>query len=225
MKHRIAFYDLDKTITRAPTWTRFLVTAAWHGPRWRLAVLPVAALAALGFPLRLVDRARLKRLTHRLVIGPAVAPPHMAALASRFAARTLSHNLRRGALARIDADRAAGYRLVLATASFDFYVGAIAEALRFDDVVATAGRRSDDGDHAPGCDGDNCYGLAKLATVEAWMQRAGIARDAATVRFYSDHVSDAPTLGWADEAFAVNAHAPLRALARRRGWTLLDWRR
>jgi phosphoserine phosphatase len=43
------------------------------------------------------------------------------------------------------------------------------------------------------------------------------------VRFYSDHVSDAPTFAWADEPVAVNAHGPLRALARARGWRIEDW--
>ncbi len=60
--------------------------------------------------------------------------------------------------------------------------------------------------------------------IEAWMQSAGIARGDAHVRAYSDHVSDAPLLEWADEPFAVNAHGPLRGLAAERGWPLLDWR-
>ena len=60
--------------------------------------------------------------------------------------------------------------------------------------------------------------------VEHWLEGAGIARRDATVRAYSDHVSDAPLLEWADQAFAVNAHAPLVALARARGWTVFDWR-
>ncbi|MGL1278516.1 HAD family hydrolase, partial [Vibrio parahaemolyticus] len=72
--------------------------------------------------------------------------------------------------------------------------------------------------------GENCYGAAKLAMIEAWLAREGIAREKATVRFYSDHVSDAPALAWADEAFAVNPHPPLRAMAQARGWTVLDWR-
>jgi phosphoserine phosphatase len=60
--------------------------------------------------------------------------------------------------------------------------------------------------------------------IEAWMAREGIARTDAHVRFYSDHVSDAPTLDWADEAFAVNPHAPLFALATEKGWDVLRWR-
>ena len=55
----------------------------------------------------------------------------------------------------------------------------------------------------------NCYGTAKLELVEAWMTRQGLKREDCHIRFYSDHVSDAPCLNWADEAFATNAHAPL----------------
>ncbi|RYF19068.1 MAG: HAD-IB family hydrolase, partial [Oxalobacteraceae bacterium] len=50
-------------------------------------------------------------------------------------------------------------------------------------------------------------------------------RDGAHVRFYSDHVSDAPTFEWADEPLAVNAHGPLRLLAKAKGWPMPDWER
>src|SRR3546814_15594030 len=73
--------------------------------------------------------------------------------------------------------------------------------------------------------GDNVYGPAKLAAIEAWLAREGIDREDCHIRFYSDHVSDAPVLGWADEPFAVNAHGPLRTLARKRGWPIVDWER
>ena len=53
--------------------------------------------------------------------------------------------------------------------------------------------------------------------IEAWLQREGLERDAVHIRFYSDHVSDAPVHHWSDEAFATNAHARLIRLAERRG--------
>jgi phosphoserine phosphatase len=52
----------------------------------------------------------------------------------------------------------------------------------------------------------------------------GVERAQCHVRCYSDHISDVPLLAIADEAFAVNAHPPLRMEAARRGWPLLDWR-
>jgi phosphoserine phosphatase len=73
-------------------------------------------------------------------------------------------------------------------------------------------------------DGSNCYGLGKLDMIEAWLQREGLERDAIHIRFYSDHVSDAPVHRWSDEAFAANPHDRLKRLAHTEGWEVLEWR-
>ena len=112
---------------------------------------------------------------------------------------------------------------MLATASYRFYVEPIAARLGFDDVIATGSVTGlDDIVHAR-IDGENNYGPAKLRLIQAWCAARHIDRDAVHVRFYSDHVSDAPVLEWADEPFAVNASRKLRDLAKARGWPLLDW--
>jgi phosphoserine phosphatase len=129
-----------------------------------------------------------------------------------------------GARERIAADRAAGYRLAMATASHGYYAAAIARRLGFDAVIATNAKRDVRGHILSGLEGENCYGPVKLRMIENWMASQGLARGDLHVRAYSDHVSDAPLLEWADEAFAVNAHGPLAALAKQRNWPLLDWR-
>lgn len=223
MRH-LAIYDMDKTITATPTWTRFLVHAARSRAPWRLALLPLVGIAGLGYLLKLIDRAGLKQLSQRLLLGRALAPADLETVAETFATAEIASGVLHGARERIEADRAADYRLVMATASHGYYAAAIARHLGFDDVVATQARRDGQGRILSLIEGDNCYGPVKLRMVESWMQRAGIARDDIHVRAYSDHVSDAPLLEWADEGFAVNAHGPLRALAAARGWPLLDWR-
>lgn len=222
--HRIAIYDMDKTITRDPTWPRFLRFAVPRVAPWRALLWPAAGLATLAYGARLLDRAGLKEATQRLMLGDALAAGRAGALAEGFADAMLAGGVLDGARARIADDRASGYRLVIATASYAFYAGAIAARLGFDDVIATGSQRAADGAIRARIAGKNCYGPAKLRMIEAWLAAQGIARADAYIRFYSDHVSDAPVLGWADEAFAVNAHAPLRRLAAERGWTLLDWR-
>lgn len=223
--HRLAIYDMDRTLTHAPTWTPFLLHAARAQAPWRLALAPVAALAALGYLARLIDRGRLKGVMQRLMLGGRMTQEAADAAAASFADAVVATGVFAGARAQIAADRAAGYRLVMATASYRFYASAIAERLGFDAVIATESARDADGRIAPRIEGANCYGPVKLRMIEAWLARQGIARDAAHVRFYSDHVSDAPVLEWADEPVAVNAHGPLRALARRRGWPMFDWER
>jgi len=222
--HHLAVYDMDKTITAAPTWTRFLVAAARRRAPWRLGLLPLAGVAGLGYFLKLTNRAGLKQLTQRLMLGRALAPDEMRDVAEAFAEHEVAHGVLHGARERIAHDRAQGYRLVLATASHGYYAAAIARRLGIEDVIATDAQRDGQGRILSLIEGDNCYGAVKLRRIERWMQSQGIARADAHVRAYSDHVSDAPMLEWADEAFAVNAHGPLRALAAEKGWPLLDWR-
>ncbi len=225
MDHRdLAIYDMDKTITRVATWTPFLRHAARERGRTALWLLPVAGAAAAGYMLKLYGRDRLKEMTQRLVLGRAVAGERLADTARRFAQATVATGLLAQARARIEADRAEGRMLVLATASYRFYAQEIADLLGFDAVIATESARCDSGNVLARIDGENCYGAAKLRAIEAWAATRGIARGDVRVRFYSDHVSDAPVFDWADEPFPVNAHAPLRALARVRGWPVLDWR-
>ncbi len=140
-----------------------------------------------------------------------------------LADETVAHNILPKALAQINADRAAGYQQVLATASLRFYSAEIAARLGIQNVVATENIRREDGSIAPWIEGENCYGAAKLSKVKQWMAAQGIARDQAHIRFYTDHVSDAPCLEFADEPFATNAHGPLQKLATERGWPMLDW--
>lgn len=220
---RLAIYDMDKTITRAPTWTPFLIQSARAAAPWRLLLLPAVAMAGLGYAARLIDRAGLKQTTQRLLLGGSLAPEVVEKAANAFADRLMATGVLAGARERIAADRAAGYRLVMATASYRFYVDAIAERLGFADVIATESTIDDGGRLRARISGENVYGPGKLRAIDAWLAREAIARDEAHIRFYSDHVSDAPVLEWADEPFAVNAHGPLRALARHRGWPIVDW--
>jgi HAD superfamily hydrolase (TIGR01490 family) len=224
MHHLLAIYDMDRTITRLPTWTPFLAFAMRGRARWRLALWPAVVLMALAYAAKLIDRARLKQSMQRLLLGGSLAQEHVATITAAFADHVVATGVLDGARERIAADRAAGYRLVMATASYAFYARAIAERLGFDDVIATESERDPAGALLPKISGENVYGPAKLRAVTAWMDRSGIDRGDATIRFYSDHVSDAPVLQWADEAFAVNAHGPLRQLAKRRNWPVLDWR-
>lgn len=221
---RLAIYDMDKTITRLPTFTPFVLHAARKRHPWRLIFLPLVGAALLLYTVRLIDRARLKVWIQTMLIGRSIHPRDLAPIVDSFAKKTMARNVMTDASARLAADRAEGYRLVMATASYRLYAEAIARLAGFDDTVATNTLAGLDTRVLARIDGENCYGPAKLRMIEAWMHDQGIKRSGAHIRMYSDHVSDSPALAWADEAFAVNAHGPLRKLARARGWTVLDWR-
>lgn len=222
---RLALYDMDRTITRRGTYSGFLIYVARRRQPWRLLTLPLVALAGGAYLCKLLDRNALKALNLRLLVGKKFRRAEIAPLAERYADHVVKHGLYNAALEQIAADRAAGYRVVLATASFRLYVDAIAKRLGIDDVLATELEDLDEGDHIVAkLRGDNCYGDAKFARITDWLAAQGIAREHSHIRAYSDHVSDHPMLGFADEGVATTPSRKLRSLAPLRGWQVVDWR-
>ena len=219
----LAVYDMDRTVTRRATYTPFLLYCALRRAPWRLIFLPLVAWTMIAYLLKLIDRAELKQVNHHLLLGRTIHPRDLRPLIDGFADWQIGSNIRPGALRAIARDKSDGRRLVLATASYRLYSEAIAERLGFDDVIATGSIIGlDDRVHAM-IDGENCYGPAKLRMVSAWVERSGLVGKRGHVRFYSDHVSDAPVFEWSDEPVAVNPHGKLERLAKSRGWAVEDW--
>jgi HAD superfamily hydrolase (TIGR01490 family) len=219
----LAIYDMDRTVTRRATYTPFLMHCALRRAPWRLLFLPLVLLSMLAYVARLIDRARLKEINHRLLLGGRIHPRDLKPLVDSFADRQVAGNIRPGALKAIARDKAQARRLVLATASYRLYADAIAARLGFDDVIGTGSIIGlDERVHAK-IAGENSYGPAKLRMIAEWVEKSGLKGQHGHVRFYSDHVSDRPAFEWADEAVAVNPHGKLRRLAEQRGWAVEDW--
>jgi phosphatidylglycerophosphatase C len=216
----LAIYDMDRTITRAGTFTPWLVFWALRRAPWRLLLLPGAAVAGLAYALKLIPRKRVKEINQALLMGSGVTRADLDPVADAFARRVTGGGSYADARAQIVADRAEGRRVVLATASNRYYVAHIARHLGIADVVATESVWHGDS-LTNRIDGENCYAAAKLTMIERWLATSGTTRG--HVRFYSDHISDLPVFDWADDRVAANPSPKLRALALQRGWRIADW--
>ena len=219
----LAIYDMDRTVTRRATYTPFLLHCALRRAPWRLLFLPAVVLSMLAYVLKLIDRARLKEVNHRLLLGHWIHPGDLKPLVDSFAERQVTTNIRPGAREAIARDKAEGRRVVMATASYRLYASAIAERLGFDDVIGTGSVIGLDERVRAKIDGENCYGEAKMRMIADWVEKSGLTGAHGHVRFYSDHASDAPAFEWSDEPVAVNPHARLRRLALERDWRVEDW--
>ena len=219
----LAIYDMDRTVTKRPTYTPFLLHCAMRRAPWRLLFLPLVALSMVAYVVGLIDRARLKEINHHLLLGAHIHPRDLDPLVQSFADSQVRSNIRPGARKAITRDKGERRRVVLATASYRLYADAIAERLGFDDVIGTGSVIGlDDRVHAK-IAGENCYGPAKMRMIADWVEGSGLKGAHGHVRFYSDHVSDQPAFEWADEPVAVNPHGKLRLLAEQRGWAVEDW--
>jgi HAD superfamily phosphoserine phosphatase-like hydrolase len=186
--------------------------------------LPAVVISMLAYLAKIIDRSTLKEVNHRLLLGSSIRQADLKPLVDGFADWQVRANVRPGARAAIRRDRAEGRRLVMATASYTLYSRAIAERLGFDECIGTGLMLGLDDTLLCRIDGKNCYGPAKLEMIAAWVERSGLIGKHGHVRFYSDHVSDAPVFEWSDEPVAVNPHGKLERLAHQRGWEVADWR-
>lgn len=220
----IAIYDMDKTVTRRATYNGFLLHMAWNKAPWRLFLSPLLLAGLSLYALKLWDRRRLKEFSQQLLIGRRVSAGKFARYLESHAELVVGKNVYPQLLERVAEEKAAGYRHVMATASYRLYVEAIASRLGFEHVIATDLSTDSSGHVLARIDGHNCYDAAKLDKVKAWMESQGLKREHCHIRAYSDHVSDAPLLAFADEAFATNPHKPLLDMAKANGWEIIDWR-
>ena len=95
----LAIYDMDRTVTRGPTYTPFLLHCALRRAPWRLLFLPLVALSMIAYAARLIDRGRLKEINHRLLLGGRIHPRDLRPLVESFADRQVATNIRPGARA------------------------------------------------------------------------------------------------------------------------------
>lgn len=219
----LSVFDLDRTLTRWPTWSPFLLFAAKRHQPWRLIFTPFVVLLMLSYKLRLMSRQRLKENMQGLLLGNTLSSSRLLPLINQFARQSLSRNIFPEARKQIQAERDAGRHVAIASAAHEFYLRPIADGLGIDDVIATKSIWRDDS-LSNRIDGANCYGVIKRDQCADFLSDQGLDRSDVHVRFFSDDVSDIPTFEWADEAVAVNPSKRLVAIALRRGWPVLDWR-
>jgi HAD superfamily hydrolase (TIGR01490 family) len=222
---RLSFYDLDRTITRHSTFTPFLLHVAWSEAKVRLGALPLWIGAMLCHACGLFDRKALKQFGFAMFIGRRISTQRACALAAKFADCFFNQRLQPGALESLEKDRRAGRRLILVTAAPEVYAIEFARRLGMDDVIATRHCRDKDGAILNQIDGSNCHGNEKLFRARDWLRRRSLARAACHIRVYSDDLSDAPLLNFADEAVLVTARLKLADIARRHGWKSIDFER
>jgi putative phosphoserine phosphatase / 1-acylglycerol-3-phosphate O-acyltransferase len=119
----------------------------------------------------------------------------------------------------IDKHRAAGRAVVLATTTPWDLVAPLAEAVGFDDVIATRYRSQDDGTYDGTFDGDFVWGPGKLRAVQAWSAEHDVELDESWA--YSDSFYDLPLLSAVGNPVVVNPDPRMQVAALLRRWPVV----
>jgi phosphatidylglycerophosphatase C len=218
MKRNVAIFDLDHTITRYDTFVRYLIGFILRHPSVIIKNFNLF-FAAILFKLGFKDNHWLKALVYRSLFSG--RPTKEVDLwNSKFEKNVLTDGLRQKAFEKISFHKNRGDRVVLVTASFEFYVQRIADQLGFETLIGTKVEINSDGIFGDSIIGGNCYGRAK---VERLKNIFGDDHSDYHIIAYSDHHSDMPLLEWADEGIAVNPTKNLKEKAVTSGFPIEDW--
>jgi HAD superfamily hydrolase (TIGR01490 family) len=217
---RIAAFDFDGTLLEGHSPVRMIrrlvrcgimswgvaLRILWWGVRYRLR-MPVEQEEV---------RERLfKSLSH----VPAAEADQIITDCYREDMRPL---LRPRGLEAIREHKAAGARIVLASASFTPILKEAVRDLEADWFICTQ-MEVKDGYYTGNVEGLPPEGGQKLVQLTAWADEVYQVDGWTLVAAYGDHWSDEPLLAAAQKAFAVNPDTGLERAAKREGWRILDW--
>jgi HAD superfamily hydrolase (TIGR01490 family) len=156
-------------------------------------------------PLRAQDAAA-RAAAHERFMREVIAP------ATRPAAREL-----------VEAHRARGDLLALVTSTSDFITAPIAAAFAIDALIATRLERAADGTPTGRIAGVPAFREGKVLRVGQWLAASGADwAGFSRISVYSDSVNDLALLEKATDPVATNPSPELEAIARARGWRVLN---
>ena len=217
---RVALFDLDHTLLPIDSdhaWGVFTTTIGWTDP--------------VGFARRNDEfYAHYKAGTldiHdyvRFAVDAVRRQGRDAALAARerFMADVVAPALREPALALVHAHRQAGDELVIVTATNEFVTRPIAAAFGVEELVAVELALGPDGWINGEIRGVPSAREGKVTRMEQWLAARNLGWEDVECTFYSDSVNDLPLLDKVAHPVATNPDDRLRALAKERGWRILD---
>jgi HAD superfamily hydrolase (TIGR01490 family) len=220
----VALFDLDHTLIPIDSdyaWGEFTIQRGWVDPvafkrqndvfyaQYQAGTLDVHAYVRFA-----TEAIRLQGATNSI------------AAHEDFMRAVVQNAITPQALELVQQHQCAGDTVVIVTATNEFVTRPISRALGVTELIAVELER----DLAPGgtgwftgvIRGVPSFREGKVARVEQWLQSRGLAWNSVHTTFYSDSMNDLPLLEKATVPIATNPDARLRALARERGWRILD---
>lgn len=218
----IAIFDLDYTLTKKGTWGRFVASTVKSRPHLWLPILFSMAKNQWLYKLGKAPRCGVKKSMMRLSI---VGWPQekVEDYAAAFAYKEVDKGLRPGGLKALQAHRAAGDTVIIASAAVDAVVKPISELLGIEHYIAT-NMAYEGGKLTADFSSKNCYGAEKLTRMKAYLkQNPALQHNHTIITMYSDSHSDLDILLWADVGIAVDPSKKLELLASHHGLKVVNW--
>ncbi|MFP5254882.1 MAG: HAD-IB family hydrolase [Acidimicrobiia bacterium] len=215
MARGAAFFDLDRTLLRGASGPVISEALARAGVTDRR--IPGEQVIYRLYDLFGENRPSME-VTRRAVRFATGWARQQVQEAGRIAAEALAPTIQPFARPIFEEHRRSRRPMVLATTTPYDLVAPLAEALGFDDVVATR-YHATDGRYDGTLDGEFVWGAGKLRAIERWAAEHDV--DLAESWAYSDSFYDVPMLGAVGHPVVVNPDPRMLAVALLRRWPIV----
>jgi HAD superfamily hydrolase (TIGR01490 family) len=211
------FVDLDSTLIRGSSEKSFFLHLLRRGRLRPGGLLRFGLGYLLHLPETIVHGPGWNRLYLSGLDAEAVR-----GLATGFSQGSLVPRIRPAVASELEGLRRAGASLVILSAALEWLVEPLGRAVGADRVIGSR-LRIKDGKLTGGLDGARPFGADKLLIVVKTCEQENL--DPAGCTAYGDSWADRHVLGYCGTAVAVNPGPKLSALARDRGWRIIEPRR
>jgi HAD superfamily hydrolase (TIGR01490 family) len=212
-----AFFDMDRTVLRVNSGTRWIRFLRRRGEISRFQLLRAFGWA-MQYKLAVLD---METLSRRLVADlEGDSEDEMISKCEAWYREEIEATIAPPARRAIEAHRANGERVVLLTSATRYIAEPLSRTLGLDAVLCSqlevSGGRFTGRIVAP-----LCFGQGKVDWAERWAGETRVDLDRSA--FYTDSYNDLPMMLRVSRPIAVNPDLRLGRIARRRGWTIENW--
>jgi HAD superfamily hydrolase (TIGR01490 family) len=220
LKKKIALFDLDHTLVPFDSdyeWGEFTISLGWRdGSEFRRLNTGFFEQYKAG-TLDLNEYVRFATAAMREQGATNSIAAH-----ARFMSAVVQKGIKKQALDLVQQHADAGAELVIVTATNEFVTRPIAEAFGVKNLIAVELERDGRGEPTGEIKGTPSFREGKVTRVGQWLADRALDWSGVETWFYSDSMNDLPLLEKATHPVATNPDARLRALAKERGWRILD---
>jgi HAD superfamily hydrolase (TIGR01490 family) len=218
---RLALFDLDHTLIPLDSdhaWGQFTVAQGWRDAdafgrandafyaQYKAGTLDIAAY--IRFATEVIRE---------------LGPERAAAAHADFMREMVLPHLQPQALQLVRHHQAAGDTVLIVTATNEFVTRPIADAFGVAELIAIRLARDAQGNPTGEITGTPSFREGKVVRVAEWLAEQGLGwADVSHSTFYSDSINDLAMLEHVHEPVAANPDERLLAIARERGWRILN---
>ena len=197
---KLAIFDVDYTITRKETLME-LFKYVISKDKKMIKFLPRAIFSGIMYGVGIYDERKVKETFLKFIDG--IEEKHLADLVKSFYDDRLSKILYKDALEMMKKLKSEGYKIILISASPEFYLKEFYAINEVDLIIGTK-FLFNEGKFARKMDGFNCKGEEKVKRLMEVIKNENLNVDFENSYMFSDSLSDKPLLDLVGKAYLIN---------------------